>query len=155
MEADHIEREILIEAPVDVVWSVLTEPEQMARWFSDAAEVDLRHGGQGVLTFNQRATNQTVVVPIQIESVDPPHTFSYRWGHPAGTEARAGNSALVEFRLTPEGTTTRLRLVESGLLEMDWSDEARTSYAEDHGKGWDMHMASLRNYVSQQALAKR
>lgn len=35
-----IEREVLIEAPVEVVWRTVTEPGQISRWFSDAAEID-------------------------------------------------------------------------------------------------------------------
>src|SRR5262245_43405832 len=63
MVADRIEREILIEAPVEVVWEVVTRPDQIRRWWSDEAEVDLRPGGAGTLTWNLRATNQRATVP--------------------------------------------------------------------------------------------
>ena len=36
MVPDRIEREIVIEAPVDVVWAVVTEPEQISGWLSDS-----------------------------------------------------------------------------------------------------------------------
>ena len=49
--ADSIEREILIEAPAEVVWGVITEPEQISRWFTDEAEVEARPGGAGTLTW--------------------------------------------------------------------------------------------------------
>ncbi len=42
MAADSVEREILIEASPEVVWGVITEPEQIRRWFSDEAEVEAR-----------------------------------------------------------------------------------------------------------------
>jgi len=32
----QIETEILIEAPIDIVWRVVTEPDQIKQWFSDA-----------------------------------------------------------------------------------------------------------------------
>jgi uncharacterized protein YndB with AHSA1/START domain len=32
-----IEREVLIEAPVEVVWRTITEPDQMSQWFADTA----------------------------------------------------------------------------------------------------------------------
>jgi uncharacterized protein YndB with AHSA1/START domain len=35
--ADSVEREILIEASPEVVWGVITEPEQISCWFSDEA----------------------------------------------------------------------------------------------------------------------
>jgi uncharacterized protein YndB with AHSA1/START domain len=153
MVSNRIEREILIEAPVEVVWGVVTEPNQICGWFSDAAEIDLRPGGEGTLSWDQKATNERATVRIHVESVEPPHTFSFRWVHPAGTQARPGNSLLVEFTLIAEGENTRLRLVERGLLEMDWSEEAKAKYADEHGKGWDVHLASLRDYVSRQSPA--
>ena len=49
MVPQRIEREILIEAPVDVVWDVVTQPEHISRWFSDSVELDLRPGGRALL----------------------------------------------------------------------------------------------------------
>ncbi len=144
---DRIQRDILIQAPIDIVWAVLTQPEHIARWFSDAAEVDLRPGGSGLFTFTERATTQPVAAPIQVETVDPPHTFAYRWGHAGGTQAHAGNSALVEFTLAAEGDATRLRVVESGLLDMGLSAADRATYVTDHTHGWEVHLASARDYM--------
>src|SRR5262245_12441766 len=32
---DSVQREVLIDAPVEVVWSIVTEPEHIGRWLSD------------------------------------------------------------------------------------------------------------------------
>ena len=45
MVADRIEREITIAAPIERVWSILTEAEHIHGWFADA-EIDLRPGGR-------------------------------------------------------------------------------------------------------------
>jgi uncharacterized protein YndB with AHSA1/START domain len=46
MVPDKIEREIVIDAPVERVWSVVTEAQHIGRWFGDVgAEIDLRPGG--------------------------------------------------------------------------------------------------------------
>jgi uncharacterized protein YndB with AHSA1/START domain len=150
MIPNHIERDILIEAPVDVVWRTVTEPDQISSWFSDAAEVDLRAGGGGTLTWGERATIEPMTVRISVETVEPPHTFSFRWLHPEGVEAREGNSLLVEFTLVPEGERTRLRVVETGLVAYGMPDEQKATYADEHGKGWEVHLAALRTYVSRQ-----
>jgi uncharacterized protein YndB with AHSA1/START domain len=42
MVPSHVERDILIDAPVDTVWRAVAEPDQVSRWFSDAAEIDVR-----------------------------------------------------------------------------------------------------------------
>ena len=138
-----IEREVLIEAPVDVVWKVVTEPEQITRWFTDSAQIDVRPGGEGTLFWDKRASNVPTTAHILVETVDPPHTFSFRWGHPEGAEAKSGNSMLVEFTLRAEGENTRLRVVESGVAELDWPEEQKATYVEDHNGGWKIHLTSL------------
>ena len=46
MAPDTIEREITIAAPVERVWTILTQAEHIGSWFADAgAEIDLRPGG--------------------------------------------------------------------------------------------------------------
>jgi uncharacterized protein YndB with AHSA1/START domain len=144
----RIERDILIEAPVEVVWRAVTEPDQISSWFTDAAVIDVREGGEGTLTWNQRATTKPMTARISIETVAPPRTFSFRWAHPEGVEASQDNSVLVEFTLLPEGDDTRLRVVETGLLELAWSDTDKASYADEHTRGWETHLASLRAYVA-------
>src|ERR1700674_6075278 len=105
----QIEREVVIDAPVDVVWRTITEPEQIRQWFADRVELELEPGGRGLMGFEDRA------LPLVVEGVEPPTRFSFRWNHPAGVEPAAGNSLLVEFTLVGEGAHTRLRVVESGL----------------------------------------
>jgi uncharacterized protein YndB with AHSA1/START domain len=148
-----IEREILIEAPQDVVWRVVTEPAQISQWFSDTAAIDLRPGGAGTLVFEEQATTQPVTVHLVVESVEPPHRFTFRWAHPDGAEARAGNSLHVEFTLIPQGEYTRLRLVESGFQEIDWSERQKTDTANEHEKGWDVHLGRLHDHASRQSPA--
>lgn len=139
----HIEREILIEAPVDVVWRVVTEPDQIRQWFADEAEIDLRVGGDGRLKFARSGQSYQ----LQIEAVEPPHRFAFRWVQPAGSVARENNSMLVEFTLQPEAGNTRLRVVESGFDTVDWSDAAKAKYADDHSKGWQTILGRLRDYA--------
>jgi uncharacterized protein YndB with AHSA1/START domain len=144
----NIERDILIEAPVDVVWRAITEPSQISNWFSDAAELDLKPGGEGALTFTDKARNRPTVARISVQSVEPPRTFAYRWLHPEGEQARTDNSVLVEFTLTPEGDGTRLRVTETGLAELPWTEEDKAKYVEEHTEGWNHHLGDLNKHVS-------
>jgi len=148
MIPEMIEREILIEAPMQTVWSVVTEPDQISNWFSDTAEIDVRPGGEGVLSFTDRATNQHATVRLLIETVEPPHKFAFRWDYPEGEKARDGNSLRVEFKLEAEGANTRLRVTESGFTRLERSADEKAAYFDGHSKGWDAHVASLRDYVS-------
>ncbi|TMQ96186.1 activator of HSP90 ATPase [Actinomadura soli] len=143
-----IEHEILIDAPVDVVWRTVTEPEQIAQWFSDKAAVDLRPGGDGTLTFVDKETAAQEQANLVVAAVEPPHRFAYRWGNPEGTRPGEGNSTLVEFKLVPDGDRTLLRVTETGLDETDWTDERKTAYIDDHNAGWSKHLADLATFAA-------
>jgi uncharacterized protein YndB with AHSA1/START domain len=139
-----IASEIIIDAPADVVWRTITEPEQMARWFADRVELDLRPGGEGAFGFQDKAAGSTMTAPLVVETVDAPHRFSFRWSHPQDEAPRPGNSMLVEFTLVPEDAErTLLRVVESGFDDLDWSREKKAEYAADHRNGWAGFMGRL------------
>jgi uncharacterized protein YndB with AHSA1/START domain len=132
-----IEQEVVIDAPVEVVWRTITEPEQIRQWFADRVELELEPGGRGLVGFEDQA------VPLVVEAVAPPTRFSFRWSHPAGEEPAAGNSTLVEFTLVAEGERTRLRVVESGLELLAWPVGDKESFADEHRGGWAMFMDRL------------
>jgi uncharacterized protein YndB with AHSA1/START domain len=150
--APTIQQEILIDAPVDVVWRTVTEPEQVSVWFSDEVDLEAKPGYEGVLTFNDRATKQSMSVHITVQSVQPERSFSYRWMHPEGAVAGEGNSVLVEFTLTPEGDGTRLRVVETGLEGIGWSQDQQDNYAREHNEGWVTHLTRLRDHLGGQGV---
>lgn len=151
MVANSIEREIVIEAPVEVVWGVVTEPEQIVQWFTDTAEIDLRPGGDGVLTWDEKATTAKTTAHMRVQAVEKPHRFSFRWTHPEGAEPNEGNSTLVEFILTAEGEKTRLRVVESGMAGTDWSEEQKADFVRGHSGGWPRHLADLAEFAADRA----
>ncbi|HEX4088700.1 MAG TPA: SRPBCC domain-containing protein [Trebonia sp.] len=126
-----IDREVLIEAPAEVVWRTITEPEQMTRWFADRVDLVVEPGAHGYMGFGDQGG--AVVVNV----VEPPTRFSFYWNENRGGEPAAGNSMLVEFILTSEGDErTRLRVVESGHESLDWPDEEKQRYADEHQGGW-------------------
>ncbi|MBJ7614023.1 MAG: SRPBCC domain-containing protein [Candidatus Dormibacteraeota bacterium] len=147
MAGDRIERDVVIEAPIDVVWEVISQPEQIVHWFSDEAELDVRTGGEGILTFEMSGTNQPAAYHLRFEAVEPPRRLAYRWVYPRAVEPRPGNSMLVEFTLAEEGGKTRLTVVESGLDLMPWPDDEKQGYADSHGKGWARHLERLSAYA--------
>ena len=138
-----IGREIFIEAPVDVVWRAITEPDQIVQWFSDEADVELKDGYEGALTFTGRGTTEPMVAQITVQAFEPDRSFCYRWGYEPGVVPGEGNSVLVEFVLIAEAGGTRLRVVESGVDLLDWSQEQKDDYAADHNRGWARHIGDL------------
>lgn len=147
-----IEREIVIDAPADVVWRTVTEPDQIARWFADRVELDLRPGGQGELVLTSRATARPIKAALVVEAVEPPRRFAFRWSHPDGETPVAGNSVLVEFILSPEGEErTRLRVIETGLELVGWPDQEKARYVEEHNHGWAVHVDRLQQLFATRA----
>jgi uncharacterized protein YndB with AHSA1/START domain len=133
-----IEREVVIEAPVEVVWRTITEPDQLSQWFADRVELVIEPGARGFMQFGDQGG------PVMVETVDPPTRLSFRWNAPPGEEPVAGNSMLVEFTLTPEGAErTRLRVVESGHELLAWHDAEKQRYADEHGGGWGEYLDGL------------
>ena len=131
MQRLAIEREVLVNAPVEVVWRTITEPDQMRLWFADRVELVIEPGAHGHMGFGDQGG------PVVVETVDPPSRFSFRWNHPPGEEPRVGNSMLVEFTLSPEGEErTRLRVTESGHELRDWPEAEQQRYADEHREGW-------------------
>ena len=149
MVPDQIERETVINAPVERVWALITEAEHLGRWFGDAgAEVELRPGGALSLTWEQYGT-----VHGRVVDVEAPRRFSYRWAvlRESQSEPVEGNSTLVEFTLEAEGDGTRLRVVESGFDTLFADPEKRTQRYEDNTKGWGSELAELAEYAERVA----
>lgn len=150
MSPDRIEREIVIAAPVEQVWAVLTEPAHLSQWFSEGspAQVDLRPGG--IMRVDHAEAG---VFPARIERVEPPWFLSYRWAsaYPA-EETTDSNSTLVEFTLIPEAGRTRLRLTESGFAALVIPAE-RLPYSshESHSAGWTSKLIELQEYTEKHA----
>jgi uncharacterized protein YndB with AHSA1/START domain len=133
-----IERNVLIDAPAEVVWRTITEPDQMRQWFADRVELVAEPGAHGYMGFGDQGG------PVVVETVDPPRHFSFRWNHPREEEPRTGNSMLVEFFLTSEGEDqTRLRVVESGHELRDWPETEKDRYANEHRGGWGEYLDRL------------
>jgi uncharacterized protein YndB with AHSA1/START domain len=133
-----IERDILIEAPAEVVWRTITEPNQMSQWFADRVDLVVAPGAHGYMRFGDQGG------PVVVETVDPPNRFSFRWNHPRDEEPVPGNSQLVEFTLTSEGAErTRLRVTESGHELRAWPGAEKQRYADEHSEGWAEFLSRL------------
>jgi uncharacterized protein YndB with AHSA1/START domain len=134
----EIERDILIAAPIEVVWRTVTEPDQITRWFADTVDLEVVPGARGHLGFGEQGG------PVVVEVVEPPTRFSFRWNNTPDDEAPAkGSSLLVDFTLVAEGDQTRLRVVESGLDPLPWPDAEKQRYADEHQHGWGVFLERL------------
>lgn len=140
MSEDRIERETLIAAPMERVWSLVAQPGFWVGEDTGLADVTAREG-ESMIANNPEHGD----FPVRVETVTPPTYLAYRWvsAYP-GEELREANSTLVEFTLTQEGDKTRLRVVESGFAALPGDEELRSSTIADHTTGWAQCFDTLR-----------
>jgi len=142
---DQIQSQVRIDAPVDEVWDVVTNPVHIGEWFApfrplDAATFDLRANSTMTLALEDET------FPALIVDVDPPRLFSYRWamGHP-GRRPTDQNSTLVQFVITPDGDGTVLQVIETGFATANIpADRTEKASAEFHSKGWPTLLGQIR-----------
>ncbi|MGW5397510.1 SRPBCC domain-containing protein [Streptomyces sp. NPDC003952] len=147
MNEDRIERDTLIEASLERVWSLVAEP---GFWVGD----------EGSMTGTVAREGETVVAknseygefPVRVEKVEPPTYLAYRWASAfPGQELREDNSTLVEFTLSREGGKTRLRVVESGFAALAGSEELRDKALKDNTGGWPQVLDAFKKRAEQPA----
>lgn len=142
MTQDRIESDIVIDAPIDVVWAVVTEPEHISGWFSDRVQLDLKPGGAMILSWAEHGAIQG-----RVERVEPPRFFSFRWVIGDADCFEESNATLVEFSLSPEGDSTRLTVVESGFSRLAMAEAEQRHHHEDHTSGWKAELGDLEEYM--------
>jgi uncharacterized protein YndB with AHSA1/START domain len=135
---EKIEREISIHAPIATVWEVITKPEYIRQWFGSQAEIDLRPGGKGKLSWGE-----DLEAPLEIVEVEKPHLFSFLWVAPDEETKPTHQQTLVEFWLTEDGAGTKVRLTESGFEQLEITAEQQAHLIAKHTPGWGDFLSSL------------
>lgn len=140
-----VRRTITIGAPIDTVWTAVTEPRHIAEWFGQRAELDaLAVGARGVFGFEGYGE-----FPVRVEEVDPPRVVAYRWSNENASprdrdEVVFAHSTVFRFELESlTATSTRLTVVESGF---DTLDDPRRSMESNRG-GWTSELDDLVAYL--------
>lgn len=137
--------ERLFDAPVDLVWRYIVDPELRARWFMGGA-IDPRPGGAIEMVMDHRnlsdgpSETPEKYRPFigtrwteRIIAIDPPRSIAFTWDE--------GKSGEVTIMLHAEGQRTRLVLHHTGLNGRD--------DAVNFGGGWLSHLAVLERRVAQ------
>jgi uncharacterized protein YndB with AHSA1/START domain len=142
-----IEREIVISAPRERVYAALTDPAQLAQWFPDNVEGEVKPGERPVFDFGEYGRHSTYVV-----ATDPFSYVAYRWipgaiHVPVGFIGDVLNepNTLCEFRLEETAEGTRVRLLESGFASLP-TEFYEKAVKENEG-GWEVMIARLKRFV--------
>ena len=131
-----IEQRLKLAASQEHVWQAITDPEKIAKWFGDEAEIDLRADGRGVMGWNAHGR-----FAVRVEEVTPPHRLVWSWIHEPGVAFEDAPSTRVEWELKKrENGGTALDLRETGFLT-DLHHEQNTN-------GWKHELGELEELLS-------
>ena len=136
MDKITIERSIWIAAPRERVWLAVTDPVQMAAWFSPGTIISQKDD-----TISVRMGDQDIPV-AQIEVVDPPRQVTTRNLMEVGR--------FTTYTLEEENGGTRFTVIESGLESL--SPDERQKKLTENGAGWQIAVENLKAYIEGQPL---
>ena len=144
-----IEKQIELKAPVSRVWRALTDYREFGEWFRVALDGPFVVGqpARGHITW---PGYEHIVWEATVQKMEPEKLFSFTW-HPYSVDPAVDYSAepptLVEFRLEPTATGTRLTLTESGFENVPAHRRAE-AFRMNEG-GWTQQMQNIETHVAQ------
>lgn len=159
---NEIRKEAVLRAPLERVWSAITDAKQFGTWFG----VDVDGQFAAHTPVNARITPTKVdpeVAKMQepyagvqfqfhVERIEPMRLFSFCW-HPGGLDENVDISqqpmTLVTFELEPHDDGTLLKITESGFDQIPL--ERRAKAFEGNSAGWDHQLRLIEKYLSLQA----
>ena len=100
----EVEREVVVTAVRDEVWTALTDPGRLAEWFANEVELDLRPGGEGVFRWADGEVRRA-----RVERVEAGRELVFRWYDDEAEDA----VTTVAFTLEDDAEGTRVTVRES------------------------------------------
>jgi uncharacterized protein YndB with AHSA1/START domain len=145
--SDKIEKSIEINAPVERVWRALTDHQAFGEWFRVKIDQPFVPGQPqtGHMTYPGYEH-----FPWNAETValEEPTRFAFTW-HPYAVEEGVDYSGetptLVEFRLEPTASGTRVTVTESGFDKIP--EHRREEALRSNTGGWEEQMRNIKAYV--------
>jgi uncharacterized protein YndB with AHSA1/START domain len=145
---DRIEKTIELNAPVSRVWRALTNHEEFGQWFRVNLHGPFRVGevSTGQMTYPGYEHYRWHAV---VKAMDPERLFSFTWcpysDNPDADYSREPQT-LVEFRLEPTATGTRLQMCESGFAALP-DDARRVDAMRMNTEGWEAQAKNIAAHV--------
>ncbi|WP_430592810.1 SRPBCC domain-containing protein [Humidisolicoccus flavus] len=128
-----------LEAPIDVVWRALTEPEHQARWLGDIAAFP---DGVSVGAQGRFAWSGEVVLAARILAYEEQRAFAFEWAEGFMSE----KATRVSFRLRPDHGGVLLHFEESGFA-IDGDESAVRNALRALAQGWTVELDEFNAYV--------
>lgn len=137
---DKIVQEITINAALDRVWDLVTEPG----WWvpSDVVVPVERTPGQRTVRDSEKYGRY----PIEVVSIDPRTYAAFRWASQfPGDDLPPGRTTLVEFAVESLAAGVRVTVTESGFAALAAPEAVRQAGFNSNTEGWQQELASLKS----------
>lgn len=133
-----IEDEITINATLEQVWNLVTEP---GWWVPTDREVTAERSPGAVVV---RESAKYGRYAVQVVDLSPRTYAAFRWASLfPGEELAPGKTTLVEFTLSESADAVRVSVRESGFAELDAAEEVKQSGLTSNTEGWRIELGDL------------
>jgi uncharacterized protein YndB with AHSA1/START domain len=145
--SDRIEKIIELNAPVERVWKAITDHREFGEWFRVQLDGPFVPGenSTGHITY---PGYEHIRWQASVKRMDEPELFSFTW-HPYAIDPKVDYSGeaptLVEFRLEPTPSGSRLTVTESGFDKVP--PHRREEAFRMNDGGWAQQMKNVKEYV--------
>lgn len=162
MSPNQIQKQIVLNAPHEVVWQAIGDSTNFGAWFGVQFEGPFTAGEQiiGRIVPTQvdpevaklQEPHKGMKFQITIEAIDPPNRLSFRW-HPFSIDTSRDYSkepsTLVNFQLTESREQTLLTITESGFDLLP--DDRREQAFQANNGGWEHQTKLIEKFIAQRA----
>jgi uncharacterized protein YndB with AHSA1/START domain len=159
MGTDHIEKKILLRAPLTRVWRAISDSREFGTWFGMKFDAPFAPGQKMRAVIVPTKVNPDIAkaqkpyegisFEIFIERIEPQRLLSFRW-HPGAVDPKIDYSAepttLVTFSLEEVAGGVMLTVSESGFDQLPL--ERRAKAFTENEQGWTMVITLIRDYLA-------
>ncbi len=156
--SDNIKKQVLLHAPIKLVWRAVSDSKEFGSWFGVRFEGPFAAGmplvGKTVPTnvdpdiAEKQKPYEGSRFEITVDRIEPMRLFSFRW-HPYAVDPKADYSkeptTLIVFELEETQIGTLLTITESGFNGIPL--ERRAKAFEMDNMGWEAQISLIGKYL--------
>lgn len=135
---NKISKKVWIKASPETVYSALTEPKELTRWFCDRASCDAREGKELIASWKTGKSNQQGRAVFK--RVVPGSSLELLWIDDGGEERPEGSAHSLSYEIR----------IKSGMTELVMQDKDDSPADEETvqvlDQGWNSVLLELKDY---------
>lgn len=141
-----VEKIVEIDAPIEEVWSALTDADEIKKWFSTDAGVEAGEGGKLFVAWGEDFSGNSLIEiwdpPTHLRTTEIKETRQ-ETQYEGSAPSPMTNPLSVDYYLESKGGNTVLRLVHSGFGDgAEWDDEYDAIL-----RGWGLFLINLQHFL--------